>query len=211
MALSYKFEVQDGSTRPLQHTLAALEPERVNPVLARAVSNQTRRHLFARDSTHANTMGGKRTHFYGDCARSTLSGVEPDGFFVSINQVGFRQRLEGGTIQMQNKLLTIPARSEAYGRRATEFNNLRFVMFRSGTKALMTSNRPSGYARSSKTGVKLKKAARMPGLIMFWLVPSVTQKPDPGVLPTEQDYNATLTATFDDYKARIERRAGGAE
>lgn len=214
MALTFKVEIVDGVSEALATARTALAGVNLNPVLARSATNKTRSHLFALDASRANTMGGARTHFYGQCARGTGSGILPDGFFVSINQVGYRQRLEGGTIRPRaSKMLTIPARAEAYGKRALEFNNLRVAMFKSGAMALVTTPRTGGYAKASKKGVKLSKAAKMPGLVMYWLVRSVYQGPDPSVMPSESDYQQTMRDASTEYVGMLQERfnkGGGA-
>lgn len=215
MALSYTFEgPRDLPVKQMAGDLAALSPEKVNPILARAASNHTRQHLFGLDSSRANLMGGRRSHFYGQAARSTQFGAAPDSFFVSIDHVGFRQRLEGGTIRpVKAKMLTIPATAEAYGHRAREFNNLRFALLK-GIPALVQSTsqrigyrRPKGSAKGSAAG-KVTKGKVIPDKVMFWLARSVYQGPDPNVLPTEQDFDAVLSDRLDKYAARIEARQG---
>jgi hypothetical protein len=64
-------------------------------------------------------------------AEQTTFATTPDSVIVSIDELGFRQRFEGGTINAPGEgWLTIPARSEAHGHRAREFNDLRFVQIR---------------------------------------------------------------------------------
>lgn len=121
------------------------------------------------DNDHNNPFGpAYKTHFYRHAADGITEEIRDDGSDVIINQTGFRQRLLGGEIHAKpGHNLTIPAIAEAYGHRATEFDFLHFIMFKSGSKALAAHT---------------KEDHR----VWYWLVESVTQEADPTVLPTEE-------------------------
>ena len=86
-------------------------------------------------------------------------------------------------------MLTIPACAAAYGQRAGRFAGLLHVEKRGSTLALVEN------ARSS---VKTKGRAEGGGRVMYWLVPSVYQQPDPGVLPTMVAYEQAILAALAD-------------
>lgn len=149
---------------------------------ADGVSDYLKAFLYRLDIDRANELGGQRTHFYKHAADGMTREDSPGGADLVINQTGFRQRLLGGTItakRVQN--LTIPAIAEAYGHRAREFE-LRFVMFGvGGAKALMSKDRNDNR-------------------VWYWLVRSVTQQPDPDVMPT---VTAMTTAAINAVRAKM--------
>jgi len=143
------------------HTKAARE------VTGRSAVNLIQKHLRDRDRTHPNKLGGRRTHFYAAAARGTSFQLVADGALIAINKEGIRQRLLGGTIRpIRAKALAIPARPEAHGRSPREFDDLFLV------------KRASFAALARKSGRTIR--------IMYWLRKSVTQRPDPDVLPSRQ-------------------------
>jgi hypothetical protein len=155
---------------------------------------------FARlDAERANALGGKRTHFYADAARSVSYTADDNGVSLSIRKLGLAQRRFGGTIEPVNaKMLAIPARAEAYGHRPREFNFLEIVVFKDGGRliGLGETARQEIKIRNirrkdKKTGVRYTAGRRVEagevrgGAIWYWLVRSVTQQPDPSVLPPD--------------------------
>ena len=149
-----------------------------------------------------NARGWPTTHFYGRAAEAT-NWQEGFGFLnIVVNQIGVRQRLEGGPIKPVNAgALTIPAREEAYGKTASEFPNLKFGFALDPERGTM---RPAliGMAsqgsmveqRTYKSGKKkgqtyMKEVGQIVGLeAMFWLSKGVNQKPDPRVLPSDEEF-----------------------
>lgn len=171
--------------------LKPIEMDGVKKVAGRALANQLRGHFFKLNAERPNQMGGARTNFYSQAARGVQQPeVLTDGVKVSINQVGIAQRYFGGTIHpVTTRFLTIPARAEAYGRRAGEFNNLRFAVLGAGGPALVkTEATEISFGRKRKKGQRtLKKGGEIGGEVMFWLRRSVTQRADPTVLPSERE------------------------
>jgi len=129
---------------------------------------------IAQDETHHKTaqrLEAAPTGVYEEAGRRTDQPVvESDAVSVTIHQAAIAQRFFGGPIETVNaNWLTIPARTESYGKLAGEFDNLRFILFPSGTAALVDRGAPS------------------PGNVYFWLVKHVNQAPDETVLPNEDD------------------------
>ena len=92
---------------------------------------------------------------------------------------------------MKDKLLTIPARAEFYGSAAAQFANLKFGMFKNGTKFLYIAK--GGAQRlSSRTGDLASNqkgiGARSAMMIAYWLKESVEQNAKPEVLPSRELY-----------------------
>lgn len=165
----------------------------LSKVMGEAAQKVTRDWLFRLDGERANTLGGRRSHFYADAAKNTRYEATDDGATVVITKTGLRQRWLGGTITAKNvKFLTIPARSESYGVPARQFpRKLRFVQFRSGAAALVIDDRGESTTHTDDAGNvttrrgKRNKRMKTAGIVEYWLVPSVHQNPDPSVLPSQ--------------------------
>jgi len=177
----------------------------------RAVVNLVKDHLFALDE-RGNKMGAPRTHFYSAAAKS-VSQVERDGDAVSfsITKIGLAQRWLGGTIKAgqgtssatggPTKYLAIPARTEAVGVPPSEFPDLKFIPRRGGGAMLVQALQ----TQVSITGRKKKTITRgsvVGGLVMYWLVKSVTQLPDPSVMPTDEEMLGAAHDAIDSYLSR---------
>lgn len=155
-------------------------------VVGHAVSEFIRNHLtrLNKERHRGLYMGG----FYAQAADSVSYKVEKAGKSVEINftanKIGLMQRIHGGTIKPKNaKLLTIPNWKEIAAtatHRATEFQNLFFVKFKSGAMALADKG------EGTYKGKKVKGGSQKPLRIFYWLVKSVHQKPDPSVLPDDK-------------------------
>lgn len=141
-----------------------------------------------------NKQGWPSTGFYRAVAGNVKSDQDSDGFSLTMDHPekpgAMRQRYYGGTITMKDKLLTIPARQEFYGRKATDFTDLRFVVFASGSKALVVGSQGVGLVNfGTGRSVTPRGAGRQArGMVAFWLVESVTQAGDVNVIPTSEQY-----------------------
>lgn len=215
MSLTLTISTSDRATPVVLALGRALRSPSLRAVVGRAGVNVYQRHLFGVDNARPNALGGARTHFYADAARGTHFDVLPDGVMISVNQVGYRQRVLGGTIKPTTaKYLTIPARAEAHGKRASEFNDLVVVFGRGGVpvalaRAHQTSLRAvAGPATASVLGVRqLARGAEQGGEILFWLKKEVTQRPDPSVAPSTFDLAAGLISEANVYLDRAADRA----
>jgi hypothetical protein len=185
-------------------------------VMGRAVANQVRDHLVALNAER-HRYG---RNYYAQAARSV--GVRAtEGFaLVTISQVGIRQRYYGGTIVPRTKrYLTIPARPEAYGMRAGEFNDLDFTMVLDPK----SGNLRAALVRRASSSISIVKRKRKDGsfsfktkatdfnaggVVMFWLVRKVSQAADPSVLPTREEM---LETAFTAGKRRLDRLAERAQ
>ncbi len=160
-------------------------------VAGRAAVQAIKSHLFAFNDSHPNKLGGPRTNFYGQMARSTNASSENvNKVLISIAHVGARQRYEGGTIRPVNGgvYLTIAATAEAYGRRAREMSNLKFGFAQDSNgwmrPALIeqVGNVIRGRNKCKRVG-KAKGAATLSGKVMFWLIREAHQVGDTTILP----------------------------
>jgi hypothetical protein len=186
MALSIHLDLRE-VTRGLEALQMAFRRGGYKQDIGGRVQRQIQDHLRGLESSRPNRLGGRRTHFWAKAAQATFFEVQDDGVVVSINQQGMRQRFEGGTLKpVHKKWLTIPIRAEAHGRRAGEFNDLRFVQLSRGTAMLVQADQTQVRFRKRKGGIRVQKGEEVGGLALFLLKKSVTQRPDPSVLPTEQ-------------------------
>lgn len=187
--------VTDDTTPRLHKVAGALRRPDMRMVMGRAVATHLRRHFSQLDRNRENGMRGKRTHFYGQVRDAVqqpqLAGGE--GVKVSINHIGIAQRYFGGTIApVSANWLTIPARAEAYGRRAREFSNLAFVRFRADLAGL----------------VQVGGGDKEGGGLFYWLVKRVTQQPDSTVLPSDQEIRDAAVAAAHEYATIQLKREG---
>lgn len=165
-------------------------------------------HFTDMNAERANKLGGARTNFYADAARSVQEPVTLKGTAtVSINKLGLAQRLLGGPIRAlaPHKYLAIPATAEAYGHTPADFPHLQFFKTKrgGGLKAQRAVASVVGYIRSGKNKGKSRAEASVIGdVVLFWLVPEVTQAPDPAVLPEQSDILLTAYEAMDNFLTR---------
>lgn len=199
-------------------------------VIGRAVANLLRSHFTALEfsAAHhrtASALGAPRTGFYSEAARGVQQPeIDANGVVVAINKIGLALRYFGGIVRpVRAKLLTIAARIEAYGKRASEFHNLRLIMFRrqgdgrlraragplppSGAGALV--EREASVLRGTKKA-GTAKGDSIGGLIYFWLVRQATQKADPTVLPTDTEIGNAAVNAARSFVERLQLRKAAA-
>ena len=184
--------VKDGVT-PALRALSRQYQDRggLHRVMATAGANLVRDHFAALAGSNHNPYGVKST-FWARMRRGTRAEANATKGEVAMPaEAG--HRYFGGTIRPTagRKYLTIPARAEAYGRSAREFDFLEVLYNSRGPVALVDKARvevvrtKSGRSKRDKeSGAPLTQDAPG-GLVFFWLVRSATQRADPSVLPTD--------------------------
>lgn len=196
---------QDLATVPLAELVSRATPERAARVVAPAANRAFREHFFRLNQERPNRLGGKRTNFFGQAAKSTGATADGGNVVVNIAHVGIRQRVEGGIIRPTGgrKFLTIPAIAEAYGTRAREHPFLHAVFSPGGrvSGALVETEHTAvsftqGRGRQKGTTVT-KRGEDRGGKVWFWLVNSVKQPPDPTVLPSADTVRAAAVTALD--------------
>lgn len=218
MAASIQIELQDQATPLATRLVAQLAPEQIVKAAAPAVVNKVRRHFFDLNRERPNKLGGKRTNFWNQAARSTNSRVSGSDLVVSVNHVGVRQRLEGGQIRPTGgrRYLTVPAIAEAHGTRAGEWSNLKFgfAFDRQGNirpaliEAQSTALKFGGKRKDGSR--KVTATAREGGGAVFWLLRRVTQRPDPTVIPSPQELREAAVDGVRRYFDLVVKRKGRA-
>ncbi len=192
--ISIRISTSDLAAPALRRLQQGLQPARLAPIVGRAGRNAVREHLFGRDAT-PNRLGGRRTHYYGQAARSTAFTVEGGTVTIAVTQIGIRQRFYGGTIKPKTaKYLTIPVNPAAHGKTAREFGDLVFVFGAGG--------RPIALARKAR-------GKRRFGEIMYLLLKSVTQQPDPSTLPSMPALASAIRPELDKYINLLTARTQG--
>lgn len=212
--------VHDRATPVVVAVGDSVRPERIKPTIGRAVVNAFQRHLRAVNASRPNALGGRRTNFYNAAAGGTHFDILPDGVMISVNQVGLRQRVRGGTISpTRRKFLTVPAVAEAHGKRASEFDDLTVVFGVRGQPIALahalfrrTRQQLRGLAPLHRLGTT--RSGNRHGGIVFWLRTQVTQPPDPSVVPGSLAIAAAaisaVNADRDRLVQRARQQAGGA-
>lgn len=207
--LSITIRVRDNASKPLRELDQRLADPVHREAIGRAVATLFLDHFTMLDATRPNRLGGRRTHFYADAARATRHELLPNGVRVAVSKLGIAQRYHGGDITPipPKKYLTIPARAEAHGKRAGEFDDLEVLFGRNGPYALaqrrQTGLRWRRRTRRDKAGVTTTTRSVAPGAdtgggIFFWLVQRVSQPPDESVLPS---VDAILNTALDAARA----------
>jgi hypothetical protein len=191
----------DKATPFLKKIGSALQSPSTRRVFGRAVIPVLEQKFHENESQSRSTLG----HIgYWDKAADSIQqpNIESDGVSVSVNKPGVALHYFGGTVKpgksisrftgRPTTLLTLPARTEAYGKSAGEFNNLKMVWGKGGRPVALAEDTASPTSEihlvKSKNGVLRKVHVQAPpekqgGLIMFWLVPQVTIQAKPDVIP----------------------------
>lgn len=199
MSLSLNIDFRESASAEVRHVIRAMRPEGVNRVGARGVTSRLRSHFDFLQATRRNQLGGKPTNFYRGCRDSThIASATATRATIAISQIGFAQRLLGGTIKAGRSInpktgrptafISIPLRAEAYGIRPASWpeDDLKFIRTGPDTGLLVEQDKTdiSFTGRRRKNGTRKIVGVTRGGLALYALVRSVTQKPDPTLLPT---------------------------
>lgn len=192
--MSKTIDITDQATPALRRLRGVISDGSLTAAMGRGAANRIRSHLVDLNASRPNRLGGRRTNFWNQAAQSTHQDSVPGEITVSISKQGFRQRYEGGRIRAVNaKLLTIPATAEAHGRRASEFPDLHFAIL--GGRLALIRNRQTRLRRVGGRRPGFRAASSTTGLeVLFWLKKEVNQRPDPSVLPTDDQIVAAAIA-----------------
>ena len=210
----------DTATPMLDRVRTAAQAAGLALVGARAGGNLVREHLIQLNAERHN----KGRNFYLQAARSVNTAVSPAGALINIPHRGMRQRFEGGTIRPKpgHRFVAFPddnAPAEAFQLMPREWpyhdldlthamnprtGHMQWALVRRASTAVKLTRRKKKDG-TIKTSWKVTEV-RQGGQVIYWLTTSVTQRPDPSVLPTPLDLAATIISRMNE---RIERAAGG--
>lgn len=174
--IAIQTSITDSATPTLDRiAIEANAGEPRNKLIGASVNRLVKDHLVKKNSSSPNKLGGPRTNLFVQMSRSTNFRADNTSATVSINHVAAGQRYRGGTIHARrSKYLTIPLTPAAYNQRA---RGNRFA--------------DKLFAQHSKKGnliLFLKPRTKGDPIVpIYALKESVTQKPDPTVLPTDQE------------------------
>jgi hypothetical protein len=176
-------------------TRLARNPRAVMLASGRRAGNELRKNFRRKDATEPNRLGGKRTRFWLQLARSVQSPVleNPTTVTVDISDPRTRQKVEGGPITAKRaKNLAIPQTAEAYGRAPAVFEQ------ETGLKLFFIRTRGAGVlaTRRSLYGTQVE----------YILKRSVKQDADPTALPDERLLEAAIIETA---QATLDRQLKG--
>lgn len=214
--MSVTINITDNATPLLQRLQSRVRAGSLEKVMGQAATNTIKDYLFGLDATRPNKLGGRRTNFYAGAAKATTFTSMPGYILIGVNQLGMRQRLEGGEINPVNaKYLTIPADPEAYGKRASEFSNLKFTFavnkFGAMQPALVEAAATRvGFGGRQKNGQRtVNRGSAVGGKVMFWLCRQANQKGDPSVMPSGRDIVESAIKAGSKYVESLDDRRGG--
>jgi len=200
----------------LERLKTAAQAQGLALIGARAAGQLVRDHLFGINSQR-HRYG---RNYYAQAARSVNVQPVTDGAAININQVGMRLRYFGGVVRAGKgrssatgkltKYLTIPARSEAHGMRASEFADLDFqlVEYNGSIRPALVRrlSTPIRFSRRKQKDGSIKTSVRsgevQGGEVMFWLVRQTKHQPDPSILPYPEQLN---TRAVEAIKLRVIR------
>jgi hypothetical protein len=190
MSASLEITVDDAGSRELL-ALLAIGPEEQRQIHARIAAQAgelTRNYLTEMAQTRhetAETLGATPTGFWAQAAESVQARSSDAAATVSIRSPGIGRVDHDVTIEAEDGgYLTIPVEQQAYGVRAAELGRQMdlFVIRTAGALVL---------------------AARIPGQkiaqVEYLLVPSVFQKQDRTLLPSDEAYFAAGKAGIRDW------------
>ena len=188
----------DTASPAIQALLARMTPRKIAERLAAPMVLLVKSNF---ESLPENKHGFPTSGFWKDCSRATGSRIDADGLVVYCNKIGVRQRYFGGTIKagseissftgQPTKYLVIPANGEAYHHSPARFDRLKFVQFGRGQDA------PRALVQVPLRGPRKPEKCGGPALqpeaqiVLYWLKKQVTQQPNPSVLPSDAEFQAT--------------------
>jgi hypothetical protein len=194
--MSVEIDIRDRASATLMLRARQMQPERLHRVFAAAALPVVQRHLQGNAARNRNAFGA-RSSFWNRMLAGTTAEATADAAIVRMPRE-VRARVQGAVIRPGEgkKYLTIPARTESYGRSAREFNDLRFVQFASGAKALV---------RAAQTNLGTRQEAG--GEVLYWLKSSVTITGDRELLPADEALRDAAVGALAGY---LSRRGEGA-
>lgn len=198
MSIAFDIKVQDYATPAIAAKLAVLQPREWMPHALESVKVLWRNQLAALPD---NKHGWPSTGFWERGARSiTAAMTSPTAGAVTADHQGLRQRWLGGPIKPVNAgALTIPIASESYGKRASEFANLKLVVLKKGAFLAQSLFQKVGRTKAGKLSRRGKQRVfeRQQLKFLFKLSKGVDQEGNPLVVPTEDEVAEVVLATID--------------
>lgn len=194
MSLQVNIQVNDTATPVLARLHQELRDRiELNRYIAAAAEAGTRIHIRVvaqQRHTTAERLGSQPTGYLAKRAEMVEGKGDSSGARITVTGAIFRRVLGPVVIRPKSaKMLTIPWRAEAHGRRAREFEGL--FVYRSKQGKLFLAKRD---------GQRIK--------FLFLLKAQVTLPQDRGLLPTEEQYGQAGELAARGYLRKILREEG---
>lgn len=218
--LAFTIGITDTATPRLRELADQLKGENIAPRLGVAGQRLLIDFYADLNAQRPNALGGTRTGYYADAGRKSFYRIETNGVTIGTSQVGMSQHYFGGDLTEANlknsKFFTIPARSEAHGHTASEFDHLVVLWGKHGPFALamtVTEGRDLMRGEKAKLGEHVglikgdkksqdERNASSHGEVMFWLTARIHFTADPSVFPSVEQFEAVCVAALEALLAR---------
>lgn len=176
----------------------AKNKRQIHAVMAAGALPVAQRHFQGKATTEKNPYGVRSSFWNRMLSGTKALATNEFGIVRMPPEVG--GRYFGGTrTPKKAKYLTIPARAEAYGKSARDFNNLRFAVLPVGGPALVEAEATKIKRRKSKGTTVVKQGEETGGAVFYWLKRKVTVSADRTVLPTEAEIKAGVDRALNTY------------
>jgi hypothetical protein len=203
--LRVKLSTTDSATPALALLSSSLKDRRAfHKTLAGLAEDVTRDHIRTAAALRHRTaarLGAQPTNHLTRLSEGIESHSDGAGVVMRVPGAIFRRALGPVVVQpLRRKWLTIPAQAKAYGRRAGEVGNLRFVKFSENLAALIDGGMSGAYrarkpvkkARAAKSRAARKSKTAASKLdVVYRLKKKTTLPQDRDLLPSDDKYKAT--------------------
>jgi hypothetical protein len=203
--------IRDQANPALERLVNAMAPQRAAKVCGPRLREVTRDHL---KKNPRNRRGWPSTGFWEDAARATSWEVIGDvasrshAVLIRVNKLGVPQRVRGGTIRpVRRKFLTIPIASQAYGKTVDDFPGSFLITTRKGAYIVQygqSFRTTTGTINGKRVKFQVFSGSKPTLEFLFKLVASVTQQPNPSLVPSAFDYTVTARAALTEYFREIQ-------
>jgi hypothetical protein len=206
MALNVTVQVKDDATPLLAELQRTLGPQGDRSELNQHIANRatvlTQEHVRSLNiHSTAQRLGATPTDYFAKKANQMEPAADSSHAMVLLNTglglEAFARVFGDVTVNAVNsKYLTIPANAAAYGRRAGSFEDLKFIPFGNGTRALVKQT------VTMVPGMRKAEIKKVTNEVFYWLKPSVVLPQDDSLLPTSEQYAAAAEQGAEDFTVR---------
>jgi hypothetical protein len=191
-------------------TIPPIDPVAFHRDLGERAAEELRDHFRDRNvNGPRNKFGARSSGFWGEIMDSVgQPEVDATSATVTIADPRINQKVYGGTIKMDDRLLTIPNRAEAYGRSPRQFTNLKAIFFKRPKKAVgalvAADDRKFIGPKLPGKRAKFKRDDQGRRPVFYWLLREIgPQAPDPNALPSQEKLEAAIADTAEKHLARL--------
>jgi hypothetical protein len=200
MSISITSEISsDNATPAIADLMNRTAPEKLAAVIAPPLETFMRVHL---KNLGTNKRGWPTTKFWERASRATKATINSDrkSLTIRVDQVGVRQRWKGGTIKpVSARMLAIPMSPVSYGHLPSEFPGAFLLKTKKGAFIAQQGQQltASGkFTRVTRAGGNASRRLRASLNILFVLKSSVTQAPNPNVVPSDDQFQEVAMAAI---------------